>query len=157
MFFFFFVQVPLIEMPITQEDRNAKPTESDQFYREALLRKLQTIDLMNETQSELINETLDQSENRNLSLKQNLLNSVYPAECTQHETQELLSASFIEDHLKSKRAKIMQNKEKNVINFDESIVDEALIMSLSQCVSLDESRNYFKILTLFSFLIILLL
>lgn len=108
------MKIPPLEIPATQERPDALPTESETFYRTALLSKLlametspldstqNTIQTLNCTDISSIalntnTTTLSKQQKRTFNLSKILQNSVYPEECTQNDN--LINASVIQNHL----------------------------------------------------------
>lgn len=123
-------------------------TESETFHQEALDKKLDAIQLSSDGSFQfdltLIHQSIEQ--NRKFNVNQFFQNAVYPSECssTDHQSNRtLLNASCLVDHLNTKQ----QTESSSILNasnvvdlngtqgsFDvnESIVDEDLIISLTQ-------------------------
>lgn len=123
--------LPPPEIP-TQEDRpNAGPTESHIFYCEALKTKLNNANETTTDESQInatLSSTILPQPKKTFNLKQFLENSVYPAECSQY-TKNLLNASYIQNHTFSNDAHLKKRIETNLEN---SMIDENIIMSLTQ-------------------------
>ncbi|XP_073844954.1 DNA polymerase zeta catalytic subunit [Musca autumnalis] len=159
--------IPALEVPPTQERPIAYPTESEVFYRTALVSKLIALEnsIMETTQSlsdqtinctqqsNMSNITLNTSLNvtrqqkRTFNLTKMLQNAVYPEECSQ-ESENLINASFVENHLSSNNVfqQSLSNKElldltkadgeklseDESVFLEDTIVDEDLVLSLTQ-------------------------
>lgn len=136
-------------VPLPEDRPNAHSTESEQFYLEALITKIKQLRELNETGS---NETISTScingsfthnsgdTKKTFNLKQFLSNSVYPAECSPND--DVLNASHILNHTSLKFGSIKPNNStawqmESVL--DETIVDEDIILSLSQKLTADET------------------
>ncbi|KAL5288058.1 REV3L family protein [Megaselia abdita] len=157
------IEVPLLEPPPFEIRTDIKLSDSHVFYKSALEKKIldSPADLtLNETtnltimnsQSSLgqlshnINVSHNQSHTSKKSafnLKKYLENSVYPEECTPESN--LTNASFIQDHLSSgssfhtsallKPQEIPSSQLSDSVFFDDTIVDEDILMALSQTQS----------------------
>lgn len=160
------MQIPALEVPPTQERPIAYPTESEVFYRTALVSKLialensilETTQLTDQTinctqQSNVSNMTMNTSLNltrqqkRTFNLTKMMENAVYPEECSDG-SENLINASFVENHLSNNnvfqqsisnkelldltRADSEKLSEDESIFMDETIVDEELVLSLTQ-------------------------
>ncbi|XP_011292459.1 DNA polymerase zeta catalytic subunit [Musca domestica] len=158
--------IPALEVPPTQERPIAYPTESEVFYRTALVSKLialensilETTQLTDQTinctqQSNVSNMTMNTSLNltrqqkRTFNLTKMMENAVYPEECSDG-SENLINASFVENHLSNNnvfqqsisnkelldltRADSEKLSEDESIFMDETIVDEELVLSLTQ-------------------------
>lgn len=133
---------PKLEVPPPEERPLTRPTESDCFFREALFTKLRQI---NESQLADQSASLDQTllsrsvfnETKNkFNLKQLLSNSVYPSECSQLSSGNILDASLIINHQSGRliNSRKKQSSSQNVGSFcfNQSLVDEDIVNSLSQ-------------------------
>ncbi|XP_053962620.1 DNA polymerase zeta catalytic subunit isoform X2 [Anastrepha ludens] len=106
--------VPILEIPTSQERPNVQLTESEIFHKTVLQSKLLALDLTttisssqldqtaNSTlQSRTANFTLDDvggiDQKRTFNLRKVIGNAIYPEECTPNEN--LVDASFIENHV----------------------------------------------------------
>ena len=137
------------------------PTESETFYRTALLSKLLTMETLPLDSTQSTNQTLNFTDITSIALNSNntilskqqkrtfnltkiLQNSVYPEECTQNHN--LVNASVIQNHLSSNSSLeqsllLCSNEEQNVdkpkiydeesVFLDNTIVDEELVLSLT--------------------------
>lgn len=134
---------PTLEIPPPEDRPLARPTESDTFFREALLTKLNQI---NESQLANTSLSLDQTilsrtalhETKNkFNLKQLLVNSVYPAECSQLSgSGHMLDASLIINHQTGRVVGVSQKQNCSPIGgsqfLNNTLVDEDIVNSLSQ-------------------------
>ncbi|XP_055919384.1 DNA polymerase zeta catalytic subunit isoform X2 [Eupeodes corollae] len=133
--------IPPLAIPPSQERPDVKPTNSEDFYRVALLSKLQQLEnpadeTMNETIETIKFVTTEKKKTFNLSKL--LINAVYPEECTQDDL--LTNASVIDNHFPSgslldssnRFSKSPSTQESDNSFMDETIVDEDLIRCLSQ-------------------------
>lgn len=117
--------------------------ESDIFYRTALESKLMSMDhtlsseqtLSDQTNVSVSNVTLQTSakeQRRMFNLQKLLVNAVYPDECTQQAEQQLVNASFIQNHVSGGSSnnysqQLEQNDEAAFL--DDTLVDEQLIQT----------------------------
>lgn len=152
--------LPSPEIPLPEDRPSARPTASDIFYCEALKTKLSQLSSGEITGDESqINGTniksVQQPTKKTFNLKQFLDNSVYPAECSQH-TENILNASHIQDHKFSNDILDISGRQTNQSmyslrrlqkksNLDESIIDENLILSLSQKTSIFSADDTCKL------------
>lgn len=133
--------LPALEVPLPEERPLARPTESNQFHLDALRSKLDHAGddtnisslLMDQT---TLNGTLSNANQSKFNLRRLLANSVYPSECSQ-QTGNLLNASCIVDHQPSaarqaRSRRSQHNAEQQASWLNESMVDESLVLSLSQ-------------------------
>lgn len=145
---------PVVPLP---EDRpDAHSTESEHFYLEALVTKIKQLSELNETDS---NETISTSclngsvthssgdAKKTFNLKQFLSNSVYPAECSPNN--DVLNASHILNHTSQEFGSLTLKPNHSTdwqmgSVLDETIVDEDIILSLSQKLSADETCKFFQ-------------
>lgn len=132
-------------MTTQESSKVCEPTESDVFYRQALIKKLNepndSISIIDEQNSErtlLLNDRTIKKFNLSAYLSQ----LVYPAECTNENAETTLNASNIMDHLSSS-VNGKRNFYRRAPNFDadNSIIDEDVVLSLSQRCSPDETRK----------------
>lgn len=144
-------------VPLPEDRPDAHSTESENFYLEALITKTKQLRELNETDS---NESIatsclngsvthnSEATKKTFNLKQFLSNSVYPAECSPND--DVLNASHILNHtsqtfgsldstFKPNSSKAWQME--SVLN--ETIVDEDIILSLTQKPSADETCKFF--------------
>lgn len=156
------LQIPPLEIPATQERPNVQTTESEIFYRTALLSKLLAMETSILEATQISNQTLNSSNisnttlnpsnislnkqaKRTFNLTKLLQNSVYPEECSQNDN--LINASVIPNHLSnnslfeqslSMNSNGKKEQGKDQITEDESlfledtIVDEELVLSITQ-------------------------
>lgn len=119
-----------------------EPTESETFYRQALIKKLEepndSMSIIDEQNSERILLLPDRM-SKKFNLSAYLSQSVYPAECTNENSEKMLNASNIVDHLSINGKRNSQRHSLNHRSADDSIIDEDLVMSLSQKCSPDET------------------
>lgn len=141
-------QCPPLEVASSQEPcKTCEPTESDTFYRQALIKKLEEPDdsmIVDEQNSERTLLLPDRMPKKKFNLGAYLSQMVYPAECTNKSSESMLDASMIVDHVSS-GANGKRNLEKRSSSnhtADQSIIDEELVMSLSQKCSTDETSEY---------------
>ncbi|XP_026835278.1 DNA polymerase zeta catalytic subunit isoform X1 [Drosophila erecta] len=139
-------KVPVLQLPPTQERHRIEIAESDIFYRTALESKLMSLEqstLSEQTlsdQTTLSNVTMQttlpgtKAQKRTFNLQKLLANAVYPEECSQDQQQLLVNASFIQNHVtcgySSNVCQSTPNDESEYM--DETVVDEDLILSLTQ-------------------------
>uniref|UniRef100_A0A6P4FM18 DNA polymerase zeta catalytic subunit n=2 Tax=Drosophila rhopaloa TaxID=1041015 RepID=A0A6P4FM18_DRORH len=138
--------VPVLKLPPTQERHLIEIAESDVFYRTALESKLLTLEqstLSDQTlsdQTTLANATMQttipgtKEQKRTFNLQKLLANAVYPEECSQDQQQLLVNASFIQNHVtcsNSSNDTLPVPKDESDY-MDETMVDEELILSLTQ-------------------------
>ncbi|KAL7738667.1 hypothetical protein ACLKA6_006953 [Drosophila palustris] len=137
--------IPVLEVPPTQERPNVEIAESDVFYRTALESKLLSLDqtsssdqtLLEQTQVSHVNVTLQTSvkeQRRTFNLQKLLANLVYPEECSQEAQQQLVNASFIQNHLSGSGSlqsfvQDVDRKEENDAYLDDTLIDEQLVLS----------------------------
>lgn len=149
----FNLKVPQLQSgsDVSQARNEVGVSESEAFHQTALDKKLDQIRLS--VSQSTGDETLDtfnqtaQTARRKFNLNQFLHNSVYPAECTPHSVhsnQSMLNASCLIDHMRSAsetshlRNSMLANDisfnstQRSSMDLDETIVDEALVLSLSQ-------------------------
>lgn len=118
--------MPPVEVPPSQDRPDVQPTESHEFYKRGLQRKLDDIQYSEQT----LNETdLGVGQSRKFNLSNILSNAVYPAECSQ-KFQQTLNASFVQDHMA--RPLSVDRTHQFDESLNESIVNEELVLSLSQ-------------------------
>jgi len=119
--------------------------ESDVFYRTALESKLLSLEqtlsadqtLADQTQVSHVNVTLQTSvkeQRRTFNLQKLLANLVYPEECSQEAQQQLVNASFIQNHLSGSGSlqsfvQDVERKEEEDAYLDDTLIDEQLILS----------------------------
>ena len=134
----------------SQHRPSAKSTDSEVFYQTALNRKLDQVlseDTLSMTQQTLLSESMaaDRSaaptmnSSRKFNLKQFIHNAVYPAEISQQSSRSsgaIMNASHLIDHLNA----TMTTQRKSPF-LDDTIVDEELILSLSQAAQSQPSLN----------------
>lgn len=131
-------------MTTQESSKVCEPTESETFYRQALIRKL------NEPSDSMIDE--QQNSDRTLLLPDRTIKKfnlgaylsqlVYPAECTNENAETTLNASNIVDHVSTVvngRRPVPKRSSNHLA--DSSIIDEELVMSLSQRCSPDDTRK----------------
>ncbi|XP_023293724.2 DNA polymerase zeta catalytic subunit isoform X1 [Lucilia cuprina] len=158
--------IPRLEIPATQERPDIQPTESEIFYRTALLSKLLAMETSILETTQISNQTLNSSlvsnvtlnpsntslnskqQKRTFNLTKILQNSVYPEECTQNDN--LINASVIPNHLnntsifeQSLMAKSNETKEQEIIKTaeDESVFLEDTIVDEELVLSLTQQQN----------------
>lgn len=131
-------------MTTQESSKVCEPTESETFYRQALIKKLE------EPNDSIINE---QNSERTLLLPDRMMKKfnlsaylsqlVYPAECTNENAETMLNASIIADHLSSavNGKRTDHNRSSNHFPND-SVIDEELVLSLSQRCSADETCKW---------------
>ncbi|KAI8037098.1 hypothetical protein M5D96_009844 [Drosophila gunungcola] len=138
--------VPVLKLPPTQERPQIEIAESDVFYRTALESKLMTLEqstLSDQTlsdQTALANATMQttlpgsKEQRRTFNLQKLLANAVYPEECSQDQQQLLVNASFIQNHVTCSNSNNVSLPVPNDVSefMDETMVDEELILSLTQ-------------------------
>lgn len=141
-------QVPELKLPETQERNLVEIAESDVFYRTALESKLMTLEqstmseqtladqtsLANATMQTTIVPPTSKEQRRTWNLQKLLANTVYPEECSQDQQQHLVNASFIQNHVtcSSGSSVSLPVARDDSECLDETLVDEELILSLSQ-------------------------
>lgn len=124
--------------------------ESDVFYRTALESKLMTMDQSTMSEQTLSDQThignvtaqttlpSTKEHRRTFNLQKLLANAVYPEECSQDQQQQLVNASFIQNHVAcSNNSNISflttpTAERDESEDLDETLVDEELILSLTQ-------------------------
>lgn len=147
------------EVPLPEDRPDARSTESERFYLEALITKIKQLRDLNETDSNettssfCLNGSVTHSSGdtkKTFNLKQFLSNSVYPAECTQND--DVLNASHILNHTSQEFGSLHSTLRRNNSTalqmesiLDDTIVDEDIILSLSQKPSADETRKLPKL------------
>ncbi|XP_065368468.1 DNA polymerase zeta catalytic subunit [Calliphora vicina] len=154
--------IPPLEIPSTQERPDVQPTESEIFYRTALLSKLLAMETTMLESTQISNQTLNSSNISNITLNPSnislnkqqkrtfnltkiLQNSVYPEECTQNDN--LINASVVPNHLsntsifeqslminsnETKEPETQTVPEDESVFLEDTIVDEELVLSLTQ-------------------------
>ncbi|XP_034102434.1 DNA polymerase zeta catalytic subunit [Drosophila albomicans] len=139
--------IPILEVPPTQERPNIELAESDVFYRTALESKLSSLEqtlsvdqtLMEQSQVSATHVTLQTSvkeQRRTFNLQKLLVNLVYPEECSQEAQQQLVNASFIQNHLSGSGSGqsfvqlAEQREDSDYLN--DTLVDEQLQLLQSQ-------------------------
>lgn len=128
----------------TQEtSKVCEPTESETFYRQALIRKLnEPNDSMIDEQNSEHTLLLPDRSMKKFNLSAYLSQLVYPAECTNENAETTLNASNIVDHVSiaiNGRRPVPKRSSNHLA--DSSIIDEELVMSLSQRCSPDDTRK----------------
>ncbi|XP_033156819.1 DNA polymerase zeta catalytic subunit [Drosophila mauritiana] len=138
--------VPVLELPPTQERHQIEVAESDIFYRTALESKLMTLEQSTLSEQTLSDQTIlpnvtmqttlpgTKAQKRMFNLQKLLANAVYPEECSQDQQQLLVNASFIQNHVTcgySSSVSLSTPKDESDC-LDETLVDEELILSLTQ-------------------------
>ncbi|XP_017108394.2 DNA polymerase zeta catalytic subunit [Drosophila bipectinata] len=142
--------VPILQLPPTQERTEVEIAESDVFYRTALESKLLTMDQSTMSDQTLSDQThignvtaqttlpTTKEHRRTFNLQKLLANAVYPEECSQDQQQQLINASFIQNHVacsNNSNISILTTPDPELDeseNMDETLVDEELILSLTQ-------------------------
>lgn len=141
------VDVPVLEPPPFEMRSDIQLSDSHVFYKAALEKKIldSQADLtLNETTNLTIMTTQSShstnSKKSAFNLKKFLENSVYPEECTPQST--LTNASLIQDHFSSgssfhtsailKPQEIPCSQLSDSVFFDDTIVDEDILLALSQ-------------------------
>lgn len=151
---------PLVTQEMSQDRGKLAPVESEMFHRAALSKALERIssssdspqnsdDLQQTSENiSILDQTLQGLAHKKFNLNQFLQNSVYPAECEPNSSQDLsstiLNASCLVDHLRCSKY-TDSDKERSVSrssqlssgahsDLDESIVDEDLVLGLTQKV-----------------------
>lgn len=131
-------------MSTQESSKVCEPTESETFYLQALIKKLEEPDdsVVDEQNSERTLLLPDRN-TRKFNLSAYLSQLVYPAECTNETAETMLNASIIVDHLSS-AVNGKRNIQKRSSNHfaDNSIIDEELVMSLSQRCSPNETSEF---------------
>lgn len=143
---------------VSQDQNEMAVSESEAFHQTALDRKLDQIRLsVSQNTGDESFDTLNQSSEaaqaarRKFNLNQFLQNSVYPAECTphtvKHSNRSIMNASCLIDHMRSaSQASQLRNSllgtttndvnlssaQRSSLDLDETMVDEELVLSLSQ-------------------------
>lgn len=132
---------PPLEIPQPEHRPMACATESDLFYREALITKLkesedsQPGDESTTQDLTLLNGSVLNETKNKFHLRQLLANSVYPAECSQQSSGSLLNASLVLNHRYDGIARQCHSRASNAFNsmcLDYTLVDEEIVNSLSQ-------------------------
>lgn len=128
---------PDIDPPDSQVRGQVSPSESDSFHRTALVEKLKHLEAvdasgLNETQLDVTASDNQPIDGRTFNLSKLLTNSVYPVECSKETSQSILNASYVEQHLSKPSAFRRSFSDRYA---DESIVDAALVLSLSQSMT----------------------
>ncbi|KAM7346127.1 DNA polymerase zeta catalytic subunit [Cochliomyia hominivorax] len=160
--------IPALEVPPTQERPEVQPTESEIFYRTALLSKLLAMETSLLETTQISNQSLNSSnisnitlnpintsiikpQKRTFNLTKILQNSVYPEECSQNDN--LINASFIPNHLSNHNlfeqslsltnANEKKEPDKNAITTpqDESVFLEDTIVDEELVLSLTQNQN----------------
>lgn len=149
---------PLQSGPEDSQDRKEMAvSESEAFHQTALDRKLDQIRLSGSPST--VDESFDtfnqgsaaaQVARRKFNLNQFLQNAVYPAECTpqiaKHSNRSMLNASSLIDHMRSSNESTQlrnsllgttsnvspNSTQRSSMDLDETLVDEELVLSLSQ-------------------------
>lgn len=138
-------------------------SESEAFHQTALDKKLDQIRLsVSQSTGDETIDTFNQNApaaRRKFNLNQFLHNSVYPAECTPHSVhsnQSILNASCLIDHMRSASESShlrnsllattthdvsLNSTQRSSMDLDETIVDEELILSLTQKTSSQLDRK----------------
>lgn len=132
-------------MPISTQELSkiCQPTDSEIFYKEALIKKLEqpddSVSIIDEQNNDGTLPLPDRS-TKKFNLSTYLSQLVYPAECTNECSESILNASIVVDHVSSAEnaeANVSQCSQNHVL--DNSMIDEELVMSLSQKYSPDET------------------
>ncbi|XP_037034601.1 DNA polymerase zeta catalytic subunit isoform X2 [Bradysia coprophila] len=138
---------PPLDVPANSQETSkvCEPTESETFYRQALVKKLDepndSMSIIDEQNSERTLLLPDRTMKK-FNLSAYLSQLVYPAECTNENAETMLNASNIVDHLSSAVNGKRNIKKQSPHSYaDESIIDEDLVMSLSQRCVHDETLN----------------
>lgn len=130
---------PRLEIPLPEERLFIRPTESETFFRDVLVSKLnqindsQMMDLSSTLDQTLLGRTVGNQTKDKFNLKQLLVNSVYPSECSQLSSGNILDASLILNHQSgrpSKKREVSQTIDSMHLN--NTFVDEDIVNSLSQ-------------------------
>ncbi|KAH8372951.1 hypothetical protein KR009_008781 [Drosophila setifemur] len=142
--------IPVLQLPPTQERIKVEIAESDVFYRTALESKLMTLEQSTLSEQTLSDQTLqgnatmqttlpsNKEQRRTFNLQKLLANAVYPEECSQDQQQKLINASFIQNHVAINNSSNMSlltsaiGEREESDYMDETLVDEELILSLTQ-------------------------
>ncbi|KAH8413614.1 hypothetical protein KR222_002011 [Zaprionus bogoriensis] len=130
--------LPVLQVPPTQERPNIEIAESDIFYRSALESKLMTLEhtlsgdqtLSDQTSVSTANVTLQTSakeQRRMFNLQKLLVNAVYPEECTQEAQQQLVDASFIQNHVATGGSYSQKEEQQQEANDEAAFLDDTLI------------------------------
>lgn len=150
------LQLPVLQVPPTQERPNVEIAESHHFYRAALESKLLSLDqtvsgeqtLADQTQISNINITLQTSakeQRRQFNLQKLLVNAVYPEECSQYAQEQLINASTIQNHLSgsgSVHSPVQDAQNEDDAAFlDDTLVDEELQQQANGPVPHDATRK----------------
>lgn len=160
------MQVPSLESTQKSEGRKTyKKTDSELFHETVLDKRVALAKISNESIGEVsfpnatINDQTQINKNQSKFFTQFTCNAVYPAECDQlsdrNSSENILDASFVIDHMtqmpKSNRSNQRLSTDLNTsIDLNDTVVDEDLIMNLSQwsqdpmsvaTVSLNETLN----------------
>lgn len=152
-------QLPVLEVTPTQERLNVEIAESDIFYRTALESKLMSLEntlsseqtLSDQTNVSVANVTLQTSakeQRRMFNLQKLLVNAVYPEECTQQAEQQLVNASFIQNHVSggsSSNYSMREEHNDEAAFLDDTLVDEQL-MQTNGPLPHDATRKYLLLL-----------
>lgn len=153
---------PPLEIPPVEDRPLAQTSESNSFHLEALRTKLAHLRASasngscNES-SLMLDMTLNataatgiaEPNQSRFNLKRLLTNAVYPAECSQQQSGNILNASCVLDHhsFASNRSKVsgrrsQQQQQSDWSSTNDVTVDEDLVLSLSQTGTLDVTRKY---------------
>uniref|UniRef100_A0A1I8QAE6 DNA polymerase zeta catalytic subunit n=1 Tax=Stomoxys calcitrans TaxID=35570 RepID=A0A1I8QAE6_STOCA len=162
--------IPALEVPATQDRPNIYPTESETFYRTALLSKLLALETSALENTQLTDQTINctlqsnatnasninlnlslataKQQKRTFNLTKMLQNSVYPEECSQKDN--LINASFVANHLSNNNA-FQQSLSLDLTSLesdgtaklaeDESIFLEETIVDEELVLNLTQSQN----------------
>lgn len=129
-------------MTTQESSKVCEPTESETFYLQALIKKLEEPNdsVLDEQNSD--RTLLPERGMKKFNLSAYLSQLVYPAECTNEIAESMLNASIVVDHLSS-AVNGKRNIQKRSSNHfaDNSIIDEELVLSLSQRCSPDETSK----------------
>ncbi|KAH8370569.1 hypothetical protein KR093_004143 [Drosophila rubida] len=140
-------KIPILEVPPTQERPNVELAESDTFYRTGLESKLVSLEqslsadqtISEQSQVSAAHITLQTSikeQRRTFNLQKLLVNLVYPEECSQEAQQQLVNASFIQNHLSgsgSAHSFVQLPEQRDEPDYlDDTLVDEQLQLLQSQ-------------------------
>lgn len=127
-------------MTTQESSKVCEPTESELFYRQALIKKLDepndsSIDDQNSERTLLLPDRVMKKFNLSAYLSQ----LVYPAECTNENAETMLDASIIVDHLSSAINGKKNDHQRSNHLANDSVIDEELVLTLSQRCSPDET------------------
>lgn len=132
-------QIPPIQKEIPEGRPNAQPTESDLFFRRALVEKLRRIDEDPDFTFNISLDTTNLKNSKKFNLKALLSNAAYPAESSQIKKSQLIDASFIDNPYRITSEPLQKHPQDDS---DVTMIDEDIVISLSQQRPMDLDKSF---------------